>query len=506
MSFTDAQEVTSEESQVQTPRTVSEYYQEMANNTPAGVIEERNREIDNSAELRATLINERDQLKEVIDQASLLSKIPVQREINRLDKEISQEDDTTHNNLQENRADVKTFDDRFGYYGKVPHEGFEDVTRAINADRLKGIAEANEPLPGQVPPPIRVADLPKEMVEERRNAVLNAQELRNSGIDNRMPLPEQTSNEVDYFAQEIENDKNAAETLAHSFINRHEKELSDIETKAVQNISEYVYLKHKGEIFVDDFELGALSLYKQKQELSLSVKDKIGLDKISFLEERVQKVQEVESDISLMLSMCRAGEKICNLIAPDEHFDSLKYVEAMSKMDQFNAYQEKYNNSRVGYSNFNFNLEQRPFSEYRDLLLNGLGALEIMRRVTNIVDFCGKRDVSNLKVEDLPSIMAYLTNSNDRYAFTSMYLAAEISIKNIMVNQLTPSQYFETSKKAISEAGGYRTFLRFLLGKEFQLSHATASSLPIVKEVKEVFKDYGGWRDFFINTPQAVDF
>lgn len=504
MSFTDAQEVTSEESQVQTPRTVSEYYQEMANNTPAGVIEERNREIDNSAELIATLINERGQLKEVKDQAPLLSKIPVQREINRLDKEISQEGNTIHNNLQENRADVKTFDDRFGYYGKVPHEGFEDVTRAINADRLKGIAEANEPLPGQVPPPIRVADLPKEMVEERRNAVLNAQELRNSGIDNRMPLPEQTSNEVDYFAQEIENDKNAAETLAHSFINRHEKELSDIETKAVQNISEYVYLKHKGEIFVDDFEQGALSLYEQKQELSLSVKDKIGLDKISFLEERVQKVREVESDISLMLSICRAGEKICNLIDPDEHFDSLKYVEAMNKMDQFNAYQEKYNNSRFGYGNLSFDFKQRPFSEYRDILTDS-NSFVMKRRMIDIAHFCGKRDVSNLKFEDLPSIMAYVTNSKDRYAFTSIYLAAEFSIKNIMVNQLTPRQYFETGERINSEFGGYRLFLSLLLGKEFKLSH-TASSLPVVKEVKEVFTTYGGLRSFFINTHQSTEF
>ena len=244
-------------------------------------------------------------------------------------------------------------------------------------------------------------------------------------------------------------------------------------------------MKHKGEIFVDDFEQGTLSLYKQKQELSLSVKDEIGLDKISFLEERVQKVQEVESDISLMLSMCRAGEKVCNLIAPDEHFDSLKYVEAMNKMDQFNAYKEKYNNSRVGYSNFSFDFKQQPFSEYR--MLPGSLLFEISGRMKDIMDFCGKKDVSNLKVEDLPSIMAYLTNSNNWYLYGPLYDAAELSIKNIMVNQLTPDQYFETSKRAISEVGGYRSFLDHLLKKEFQLFHSTASSLPIAKEVKRVF-------------------
>jgi hypothetical protein len=410
------------------PRTVSEYYEAMAKESPSDSIARRIETMGQLEEERARLTGIGEGLppapktsNEYFDNPELYKKVF-------LNEGAAAQNTREITHLARLNQDEKDdFDNNFHYYGDSPREGnLKGFASATQVSRLNEISDANKPLPGQ-DPRYRLADLTPEMVHERKEAMLESREKR---------LSRESSTDISSSKEpkrEAENEreqreKKAMERFALFMIEKHyprifcDPRIYKYENLALYYISKNVFLGKEGNIPLDDIEKGIPFLNHQLEELKESSGNGNESSEIKSLEERIDNVAEINNEVNVLYAMWYAGNQITNTINPYKHFDTEKYLDLKDKMKSFDGIQ--------------LDPSKKPFSEY-STDLKGLGSEYVLGYMimNDITTFCGKKDVSELVLEDIPGIMAYLTNTDNWDYFNSVYLGADLCLKTIMTKE-----------------------------------------------------------------------
>ncbi len=408
------------------PRTVSEFYREIAtdikdNNVHEGIINEQTNISNTEQALQEisrkerVVSNEKDNTKPF--------DFGRKRELKEENEALARERSTLIGSLDssfDNIKDLRSTGET--YTGKTSNE---DFIRATNPTRLEEIAKANEPLPGHEAP-VRFIDLTPEMREERRAQVEKQKTLRELGYDTTMPIPEVKKEIVDPVVEQKEYSEKAVEVLTETIINRMNADNGnklktevpwEMDRDSIKSISKSVYEKSEG-LYISDLQEGFTSISRKKY--ALENKSPLSDDEVielGWLSSRAEKIKAVEEEILSKMSILQIGNEVAEL-AGVQNINTDRFISTVARMEQKIAREKKSGFSLVNsgqgiryaeeieYCKKSRNIKDRRIGDanensnfFSDKLFGTV--------VYDVRDFLGYNSISQITTENLPEIMGY---------------------------------------------------------------------------------------------------
>jgi hypothetical protein len=341
----------------------------------------------------------------------------------------------------------------------------QEVARTLNPVRLEELAKANEPIQGQEAS-VRVADLTREQIAQRKQQVLEQREARQRGEGYTMPLPEdnrtEEQKEEDFEAQAEEYRELAlnklVQRLGSTIQSRNESLRSqpedpenpvvplEVNAEALRIFSELAYDEVTQEVDVtsSDIERGYWDLANEASGIEskhyLTEEERNTADHIK---ERAKNVEQIEKKVQMLMISWQMANEVAQAagieeISPQDFLYKVQLIE-----DKWLPEEERYNHYMKRANRYRQILDS--YGQGQTVTRTVLGHIRHFdaygsypEGITNdIASFCGKAP-DRIDRQDIPTVMAYFAVALDKgirpVDYTNLAAGIQLALQHTLRN------------------------------------------------------------------------